>query len=97
LKLLVNFAENENIILHQLEYKRVHSHCNVSSDYPVEETLSQWVQRQRDSYNDGTIDEDRHAILEKNGFVFEPGTDVKKTVITVAWKRNYKELVQFNR
>lgn len=48
-------------------------------------------------YNDGTLEVERHKLLEENGFVFEPGTNVAKTVVSEAWKRNYQELLQFKR
>ena len=81
-----------------IEYKKKNLNMNVPIEYPSgSETLGQWVQRQRDMYNDGTLEEERHVLLEEKGFIFEPGTAVRKTIIHEAWKRNFKELVQFKR
>ncbi|KAL7532821.1 hypothetical protein ACHAWF_004251, partial [Thalassiosira exigua] len=79
-----------------MEYKKEHSHCDVPADHGGE-PLGRWVRRQRELYEEGTLDEDRHAFLEEKGFAFEPGTGVKSTVLTDAWKRTYRELVQFKR
>ena len=53
--------------------------------------------KQREMYNNGTLELKRHKLLEEKSFVFEPGTNVEKTVIVEAWKRNYQELLQFKR
>ena len=55
------------------------------------------MKEQRDLYDSGTLEEDRHILLEENGFIFEPGTNVKSTIIHEAWMRNYNELKQFKR
>ena len=46
--------------------------------------------KQREMYNNGTLELKRHKLLEEKSFVFEPGTNVEKTVIVEAWKRNYQ-------
>jgi len=81
-----------------IEYKKQHLNMNVPQSYPDGyETLGQWVYNQRQQYNDGSLDIDRHQLLESKGFIFEPGTNVTSTIIHEAWNRNYKELVQFKR
>ncbi|KAL7531810.1 hypothetical protein ACHAXR_004253 [Thalassiosira sp. AJA248-18] len=81
----------------KIQYKKTHLNCDVPITYPQGETLGQWVHNQRELYNEGTLGEDRHLLLQKRGFVFEPGTNVKTTVINQAWKRAYQDLVQFKR
>jgi hypothetical protein len=59
--------------------------------------LGEWVEKQRQSYNEGTLSEERNTLLQEIGFVFEPGTNVANTIVSEAWKRNYQSLVQFKR
>ena len=86
-----------SFFINQIEYKKKHFTCDVPINYPVGESLGLWVQNQRVAYNEGTLDEDRHIILAQKGFVFEPGTNVKWTIVDEHWKRNYQELIQFKR
>lgn len=85
-------------IHNKIAYKKQHSNCDVPLNYhPEGETLGQWVHRQRELYNEGTLDEDRHVILADKGFIFEPGTNVTRTIVRKEFKRNLKELAQFKR
>ncbi|KAL7532810.1 hypothetical protein ACHAXR_004861 [Thalassiosira sp. AJA248-18] len=79
----------------QIEYRNTHGDADVPATYPTGETLGQWVHKQRALYKEGTLDKDRHVLLEHKGFLFEPGTNVSRTVIENDWKRRYKELQQF--
>ena len=71
---------------------------DVPLNYPVDELpLGQWVQKQRESYAEGTLPENKHILLEEKNFIFEPNTNVTRTLIHETWKRNFKELQQFKR
>ena len=71
----------------------------MSDDYHESgETLGQWAKRMRQLYNEGTLEEEKHRVLCKRGFSFEPGTNVgNNTVVGKAFLINYRELVQFKR
>lgn len=82
----------------KIAYKMEYSNCDVPLNHNSQgETLGQWVHRQRDLYNEGTLDEDRHVLLSQKGFVFEPGTNVTITIVGREFKRTIKELAQFKR
>ena len=84
-------------IIQKIGFKKKFQHTDVPADYPNDQPLGSWVQEQRNLYREGTLDKDRHELLEGKGFIFEPGTNVSKTLINEAWTRNYKELIQFQR
>mmetsp|Transcript_22637 Transcript_22637/g.41512 ORF Transcript_22637/g.41512 Transcript_22637/m.41512 type:complete len:557 (+) Transcript_22637:1260-2930(+) len=79
-----------------IEYRKTNGNCDVPANYPpVGETLGQWVQIQRQLYDEGTLDATRHALLDEKEFIFEPGTNVTKTIINEYWKNNLMSLKQF--
>jgi len=88
-------AQFDEKVSELIEYKKVHSNCDVPIDY--KESLGQWVERQRKLYNEGTLAKDKQVILDSRGFIFEPGKKVRFTMVSDAWRKSYKELVQFKR
>jgi len=95
---LARFTEDEewdSKLRDMIKYKKIHGNADVPMQYPIGETLGQWVHNQRSLYEKGTLDSRRHAILAGKGFLFEPGRNVKKTIIDEYWQKNYNELCQF--
>ncbi len=52
------------------EYKDKHGNCNVPSLYKENKQLANWVQTQRTTFKNGTLNEDRIKRLEEIGFVW---------------------------
>jgi len=60
-----------SFFINQIEYKKKHFTCDVPINYPVGESLGQWVRNQRDMYNEGTLDEERANYLTEQGVDFD--------------------------
>jgi superfamily II DNA or RNA helicase len=54
------------------EFKGYHGHCNVSAGLTESKNLVNWVSRQRSTYKNETIKEDRAKRLDDIGFVWDP-------------------------
>merc|ERR1712029_1257726 len=50
------------------EFKKEHGHTNVPASYSENPALGNWVQRQRRSFKEGTLVDDRVECLNKIGF-----------------------------
>jgi hypothetical protein len=60
-----------------IDFRLHHGHCRVPHDYPKNQTLAQWVKRQRYQYKlkqgkrHSTLSDKRQATLEEMGFVWD--------------------------
>jgi len=78
-----------------VQYQKKYGDGDVPITYPYGQTLGIWAHQQRQLYNEGKLEEKRHKKLDDKKFIFEPGTNVKSTLIDKAWQDNYDKLVQF--
>ncbi|MBF0446603.1 MAG: helicase associated domain-containing protein [Magnetococcales bacterium] len=70
-----------------MAFRDQHNHCDIPQRWPLNPELSLWVEQQRKSWLNGTLDAHRIQELEQIGFIWEP----KK----VAWEKMFKALTQF--
>ncbi len=65
-----------NARLGQLQqFKEIHGHASVPSDYKEEDDLGKWAMEQRDLYSKNTLTQDRVDALVTMGFDFQVDTD----------------------
>ena len=70
-------------------FKAREGHCNVPALYPENPRLGQWVRVQRRVQALGRLSDERRALLEDLGFVWNP--------LDAAWEERFVELSQFHR
>jgi hypothetical protein len=61
-----------------VEYKRIHTHCNVPAGWSQNPQLALWVARQREFRRTGRISSERIIRLNKIGFRWETRCKIKK-------------------
>jgi hypothetical protein len=75
-----------------VEFKRKKGHCVVPRKYEQDESLGQWVARQRGTHNNNKIQPDRKIILDELGFVWKVERANDKL-----WHQQHEKLVEFKR
>lgn len=79
----------DQFYLQLLEFHEKHGHCRVPREEGDCTGLAGWVARQRRYYKADTLAADRHALLEKIGFVFDVYGD--------SWNRNIASMRDYIR
>jgi len=93
-----------------LGFKKVQGHCLVPKVYPMNQSLSTWVYRQRAEYKlwkrkkRSQLTDERVDLLKECGFAFyTKGTEEQKKIesqrrqpsLDAHWQRHYKSLLEF--
>jgi len=71
------------------EYRREEGHCRVPVKYEDSPALGLWVGTQRTAYHQGKLDDERAALLEALGFVWDP--------LEADWQDMYAQLEEYRR
>ncbi len=69
------------------QFKKENGHCNVSQKSEKDSGLARWTRRQRNSYKNGLLTQERISRLERLGFTWDAINDT--------WESLYRELVTF--
>ena len=77
----------ESLYCELIEFKEVHSHCNVPDSWPENLRLARWVMTQRQMYRKRKLSQDRNQWLEAIGFIWCRQEHV--------WNEMYQRLVRY--
>jgi superfamily II DNA or RNA helicase len=80
-------AEWEERIAQLEDFKKVHSHCNVSSKWPANPALARWVNSLRNKLRRGAISPERVKQLTEMGFSWDRPTEV--------WEESFRALLAY--
>jgi len=72
-------------------FRREHGHCNVPKRFPENPRLGEWVIRQRQARQRGTLSPERLKRLEALGLSWNPSADASAQ----AWERMFAELAAY--
>ena len=81
-----------------VEYKRVHGHCRVPTEWEEDASLSRWVIMMRQYRRRGKLSEERIRRLTELGFVWDGALQARmEEVHEEIWESKYAALIEYKR